>query len=393
MSETTLPLGGGRRLARARIVAVQLGLGCVLGGLAARDASAAAGAALAGAGALLLAGALLRRRGRWAAEALLRRVRRDALRTGVSLPALVAGARPDRPALGLAHRLLPALDVTEVPDRNGPAFGMLADGRGCAAVLELPGGALPSLPVTLLGRWLAEDPARPAGAQLIVEQFALPPWDQLHGYRPTAAYRQLPAHGVPVAVRSYLVLRHEPLDAPEEVRRRGGGTAGAGAALAAAGARLRARLAEHGGTRATAVGAEDLRDLLRQLGDASPEGLALPGCWAGQGATHATLTAEIGSQAQWARLLTGLASCTADRVVTAASVASDGDTLRVRTAVRLVCAVGAHAAAERDRLVASGLVGPPAADQLAGLLATLPVAYPAHSPAEAAGSALLGGRR
>lgn len=386
MSETALS----PRPGRARLVAVQVALGCLIAGVA---AGSAWGYTLAGAGALLLAVALLRRRGQWTAELLLRRLRRDALRTGVTLPALVAGTREDRPELGLVHRLLPALDVLEHDDRNGQPVGVLADGRGCAAVIELPGGALPSLPATLLAQWLAEDPARPAAAQLVVEQFGTPPWDLLYGYRPTVAYRQLPVQGVPAAVRSWLVVRHEPLDAPDTVERRGGGQTGAAAAVAAAAIRLRARLVQYGGTETKVLGAEALRTLLRQIGDSSPEGTELPGCWAGSAATHATLTVETGSQAEWARLMNGLATCATDRVVTAATVALEGDQLRVRTAVRLVSSLSQHSAAERDRLTQAGVVGPPAADQLAGLLATLPVAYPAHSLAEATGSALLGQRR
>uniref|UniRef100_UPI000CD58464 type VII secretion protein EccE n=2 Tax=unclassified Streptomyces TaxID=2593676 RepID=UPI000CD58464 len=335
-------------------------------------------------------------------EPFVRRLRREALRTASPQRATArsgdgrgetgAGeSGPVTPDLGLVHRLLPSLDVIGVPDRNGPELGMIADGRGSAAVLELPGGALPSLPVGLIAAWLREDPARPAAAQLVVEQFGLPPWDLLYRYQPTLAYRQLPVQGVPVAVRSWLVVRHEPLDAPESVSRRGGGVPGAGSALASATARLRARLAAHG-VDATTLGVAELRELLRQTGDVTAGGKALPGCWAGEGATHCTVTADVGSQADWARLLNGLAHSGADRLVTAATVDLDADEPRVRTAVRVVSTVGQHAATERDRLIRGGTVGPPGADQLAGVLATLPVAYPAHALAEATGSALMGQR-
>ncbi|WP_052851272.1 type VII secretion protein EccE [Streptomyces avicenniae] len=384
------------RFTRGRLVALEAGAGSIAAGVAFQSAW---GYALAGAGGLLAAGALVRRHGDWADQQFMDQQRRRAL---------AAASAPERPGgedhLGLAHTLLPALDVTEVPDRNaaagatrptprraqGKGMGVLADGRGHAAVVAFPGGTLPLLPAAEIARWLDHDPARPAAAQLVVEQFGLPPWDFHYRYQPTVAYRQLPTGGRPIAVRSWLVLRYEPFDAPGAAERRGGGAPGARAALAAATARLRARLATLGAP-STPLDAEAVRALLRQIGDASGEGRAIPGSWAGNAATHCTVTAEIHRQADWTRLLTGLAACTADRVVTAATLTREGGELRVRTAVRVVSTVAQHAAAERDRLIQSGLVGPPATDQAAGLLATLPVAYPSRSLVEATGL-FVGGR-
>ncbi|RKN45606.1 type VII secretion protein EccE [Streptomyces hoynatensis] len=385
---------------RGRLLVAETGLGCLAAGTAWQGPG---GWALAGAGAAVTAGALafLDRRlaGRLGPPA-------DPLAPG-ALPgpahspaageageagpgrpvAATEAGRPPGEDLGLVHRLLPALDVTSCPDRNGPEPGVLADGRGYAAVLAFPGGTLPALPVELVADWLAGDPARPAVAQLLVEQFGVPPWDFLHRYQPTVAYRQLPTAGRPVAVRAFLVARYEPFDAPEAAERRGGGAAGARAAVVAATARLRARLAA-GGAPTVTLGAVELRALLREMGDASGEGRALPGSWAGSAATHCSLTAEVRTQADWYRLLGALSSSAADRAIAAATLSLEEGTPRVRAALRLVGAVAQQAAAERDRLLRAGAVGPPAPDQRAALLATLPLAHPVRSVAEAAGFVL-----
>ncbi len=368
------------RFGRGRLVAVETGLGVIAAGVLLRNPW---GYTLAGAGLLFAVGALVRRRGAWADQRVLARLRGRRL-------AVPSAAGPHDPDLGLAHTLLPALDVTEVADRNSHSgsLGVASDGRGHAAVIAFPGGTLPALPADIVSAWLAEDPARPAAAQLIVEQFGVPPWDFHFNFQPSTAYRQLPYRRRPVAVRSWLVVRYEPLPAPEVAARRGGGHAGAHAAVAAATARLRARLAAQGAP-TTPLTADELSDLLRQLGDPEAEGRALPTSWAGQASTHCALTARVTSQNDWHRLLSGLAGCAADRLVAAATLTADGDSanLRVLAAVRLVSTLAQHAAGERERLVAAGVTGPPAADQTAGLLATLPLAYPARPLDEATGFA------
>jgi hypothetical protein len=382
-----------RSFGRARLVALETGLGGIAAGLA---SGRPWGYALAGAGVALAVGALARWRGAWANQRMLDRARRGTLTVAPPLPR--PSPSPSRPGpaepLGMAHRLLPALDVVDFADRNEPrrgrALGVLSDGRGHAAVAAFPGGMLPALPAGIVARWLAEDPARPAAAQLVVEQFALPPWDVRYRFQPTVAYRQLPYGGRPIAVRSWLVVRYEPLDAPEAAAQRGGGEAGARAAVAAAAARLRARLAAQGAS-AVPLSAPEACELLRQLGDADGRGRSLPWIWSGKAATHCTLTARVASQRDWSRLLGGLASCAADRVVTAATLTAEPGAgrpaLRVQAAVRLVSPLAQHVAAERDRMQAAGVTGPPVTDQTAGMLATLPLAYPARSLAEASGFA------
>ncbi|WP_158674606.1 type VII secretion protein EccE [Streptomyces hoynatensis] len=353
------------------------GLGLLLAGLA---AGGPGGCALAAAGALALAAGLLRRRGVHADRRLLEPFPQAATPAGIP--------EPGEDHLGLAHTLLPVLDVTEVADRNLPAdapgLGVLSDGRGCAAVLAFPAGTLPDLPAALLGAWLDTDPARPAAAQLLVEQFGPPPWDLQYGYRPTIAYRALPGGPRPLAVRSWLVLRYEAFGAPEAAERRGGGLAGARAATAAATARIRARLAAAGAP-TTPLGAPELRELLRQVGDPAGEGRSLPDSWAGIDFTHCCLAAPLDSPVEWTRLLHALAGCTAERVVAATTLTREGGALRALTAVRVVGMRAQHAAEERARLLRSGILRETPTDQRAGLLATLPVAHPFRSPAETAG--------
>ncbi|MDT0341292.1 type VII secretion protein EccE [Streptomyces litchfieldiae] len=394
------------RFGRARLVAVEAGLGGVAAGLAVRTAWGGWGYVLVGAGVLLAVGSLVRFRGDWADRRVLARLRRGQL--AVTPP---GSGGPDGD-LGVAQTLLPALSVTEVADRNVPArrghslpdseepagaLGVVSDGRGHAAVAAFPGGVLPALPAEIVARWLAEDPARPAAAQVVVEQFGVPSWDFHHRFRPTVVYRQLPAGDRPVAVRSWLVVRYEPLDAPEATVRRGGGEDGARAAVVAAAARLRALLAAHGAP-TTPLDAAEARQLLRQLGDPQPGGTARSSSWAGAAATHATLTASVTSQSDWHHLLSGMSGCTADRVVAAATLTAgptapgEGPGLCVRAAVRVVSPLAQHATAQRDRLEAAGVAGPPATDQAAGLLATLPLAYPSRSLDEATGFATPGDR-
>ncbi|WP_129837681.1 type VII secretion protein EccE [Streptomyces sp. RFCAC02] len=371
------------RVGRGRLLAVESGAGALIAGVA---LGGGARCALIAAGAVVIVVALLRRGGTFADRLLLDRLGRDAL-----APASGTRRVPEdggEEGLGLAHALIPVLDVTEFADRNlspgAPGLGVLSDGRGCAAVLAFPGGTLPDLPAEQVRAWLAADPARPAAAQLVVEQFGLPPWDLQHGYGPTVAYRQLPGGPRPVAVRAWLVLRYEPFGASEAAERRGGGTAGARAATAAATARLRARLAAAGAP-TTPLGAADLRDLLRQLGDAAGEGRVSPTGWAGVDATHCSMAVRVASRAEWSRLLSGLAGCAAERVVTAATLTADGPRLRVVTAVRVVSMMAQHAVAERERLLRAGVVPDLPTDQRAGLLATLPVAHPFRPLVETTG--------
>src|SRR5690606_15207566 len=122
-------------------------------------------------------------------------------------------------------------------------------------------------------------------------------------------YRQLPMNQRPVAVRSWLVLRFEPWEAPEAATVRGGGSAGCRAAIVAAAARLRARLAA-AGVDTTHLGAEQVRDVVRQVAGGTPN-LPPPdgscadadeGRSAAATGSDTVLTASIGSPEDWERL-------------------------------------------------------------------------------------------
>ncbi|MEE1926739.1 type VII secretion protein EccE [Streptomyces sp. TRM 70351] len=366
---TTAP----RTFGRGRLVAVQTAAAC---GLAAAAFGGPEGWALGATGGATAVLALLRVKGGWADARFLKRLRRDAFAP--------PDARPAAADLGLAAALLPALEVGEVTDRNGPAVGVLCDGRGYAAALALPPGVLPALAAGTLADWLAGDPCRPAAVQLLVEQHGPPAWDFHRRFAPTLGYRQLPVVHRPVAVVSHLVLRYEPWDAPEVAQARGGGATGAHTALAAASARLRARLARLD-VPARPLDAAALRDLLRRTGDPAGDGRALPDSWAGGHATHCALAARVTGPGAWDRLLTALAGSGAERTVAAATVTRGAEHPRVRTAVRLVSTAAQRCAEARDRLLADGTAQPLTDAQRAGVVATLPLAHPARPLAAATG--------
>ncbi|OEU96379.1 type VII secretion protein EccE [Streptomyces oceani] len=363
---------------RGRVIALETAVGCVAAGVA---YAGAGGYLLAAAGAAIGALTLLRWGGRTASGHLVRWLRGQAF---AAVPTGAADAAVDD--FGLAGALLPELEVTEVTNRNGPAVGVLGDGRGFAAVLELPSGFYPDLPAEVLGRWLAEDPARPATAQLLVEQHGLPSWDFHQRFEPTLAYRQLSTYAPPLAVRTWLVVRYEPWEAPEAAASRGGGAAGARAAVVAATARLQARLRSLGVT-SQPLGGDRVRTLLKQLGSPNGTGRALADSWAEDTATHCLLTADIGSTEDWRGLMGRAASCGVDRLVMGATFSREDGELEMRCAVRLVSSLGQRAAVARDHISGEGSARPMTGSQEAGLLATLPVSYPSRSLVAATGFA------
>lgn len=384
---TAVPLPGRRtaRWGRGRIVALEAAAGCAAAGVA---FGGTGGYALTGVGAASAALALLRWRGRTASGHLVRRLRRGAFSAGVRTPP--GGQAREAAELGLAGGLFPALEVTEYEDRNGPGahIGVLCDGRGFAAVLELPPGAYPELPVGALAEWLDADPARPAAAQLLIEQHGLPPWDFHQRFSPTLAYRQLPAARRPVALRSWLVLRYEPWEAPEAAAARGGGAQGARAAVVAATARLRARLAVLR-VATTALDGDGVRGLLLHLGDQEAGGRETADAWEGTSATHCLLGAALTGPGDWRDLVGAVSVSGTDRAVVGATVTREpgAGEAEVRCAVRLVSSLSQHVTAERERLLAGPATHALTGRQTAGLVATLPLAHPARSLVEATGFA------
>jgi len=169
-----------------------------------------------GGGAAVVAFTLLRWRGEWLYRWLGWRVgfaarsRRGSARSGATNPALP----------GLSD-LLPELEVSTVAGRRGQQIGMVRDGRGWAAVIEIstgdelfPANRPPAmLPVSRLAELLSVDDVRLAGVQLLVH--AVPP----------------PGHGstgpadrpVPAAQGMWVVLRLDPMVAPGALISRTGG--------------------------------------------------------------------------------------------------------------------------------------------------------------------------
>ncbi|ORT60541.1 type VII secretion protein EccE [Streptomyces sp. CB03238] len=361
---------------RGRLVAAEAGLGCVAAGIA---VTGLAGYALAAAGTALLTLTVLRIRGRRASGHLLRLLQRDAFATPP--PAVPPRTMPR----GLARTLFPALEVTDASDRNGATVGVIHDGRGYAAVLEVPtttGAA--RISVNGLIQWLGRDPARPAAVQVVVEQFAPPGIGHLRHFAPARSYRSMPQTDHPVAARAWLVLRHEPLQAPEVAEARGGAAAGARAGVVAATARLRAALRSDGLTTEPLDAARTAR-LLDDLGDPSGTGRLHADHWSGTEATHSCLTAHLATQADWGRLLRALAPAEAARVVTALTLSNDGPDTAVRTIVRLVSPRADIAWREHQRLVSQGALHPLTGQQHAGLVATLPLAHPPRSLVDVTG--------
>lgn len=392
MSVAQPPTAGRRYLSRARIVALQAAVGLLAVGAA---MGPVAFAALGATGVAVLLLALVPVGGRTATGHLVRRLRQGALDPAAPSPS------PARQQYGLAGALFPALGVVGCGDRNGRRTGVVGDGRGYAVVLELPAGAYPELPVGLVAELLDDDAARPATVQLLLEQHGLPPWD-FHGrFEPTLAYRQLPVPARPVAIRSWLVLRYEPWEAPEVAEARGGGAEGARAALVAAAARVSARLGSLG-VSAVPLDAEAATQLLRQLGDEDPNGQAEERSWAGGSATHCLLGVDLREPDDWWRLLAAVSDAAVDRVVLGVTFGRAARTdrqegppsgLEVRCAARLVSTYAQRAAQERDRLAAGDRARPLDGLQAAGLAATLPLAHPATSLVAATGFAVGAGER
>lgn len=311
-------------------------------------------------GAAGAAAALLRWRGRWATTHLAAAMRR----TPKAGPAN-AGRLGD---LGLVERLVPGLSVTEHRDRNDIPLGIIRDGYGFATVLELHAGALDIADLTA---WLTGDRTRPAGLQLLTEQYFPPA-------QPTPAaqsYRQLPSHGRPVAARGWLVVRHEPLWTPAEIDARGGGVAGANAAATSATLRLADHLARHG-IPATPLPAAAVRGLLRDLGETG-DATALRGAWVGPDVVHCSLSASPTTQAEWDALTATLRHTGAPRVITA-HVANRTTTVRLVGPADQVW----HA---RTTILKSGLVRSMFDGQSEGMVATLPLGRPTRRRADVLG--------
>lgn len=312
--------------------------------------------ALAG---LTLVGAFLFWQGKWATEHLAFRLRAPA-----------PGPPPPStgPGFGVIREVLPDLHVVEVTGRGVAPLGVIGDGQGFAAVLELEIAGNLRLDVATLAAQVAADPAELAGFQVLIEQFPLPPLDVTERFGPTMVYRRLPTSAVPVLRRVWLVLRHEPLWAPEATERRGGGAAGARTALVAAAARLRVHLMDNG-FQVHLLGLAAATELLGAVGDSSHHGRFHPDAWLTQAGAHCCLAVT----GDWSKLLMTAASIGADRCVVSVTVELDGHSAQTRSVLRLFATDHGAAANARAALIATGLVEPLTDNQAAGVVATLPL--------------------
>jgi hypothetical protein len=247
---------------------------------------------------------------------------------------------------------VPEVQVVDVPTRDGE-LGVAGDGQGFVVVLDA--GVPPPWPLADVLDLLA-DPARPAVAQVLVEQRGPVAVDPRFG--PARTYRSLPVQGAPLWSRVLLVIRHEPAWAPETVESRGGGATGARNALAAVAARAVARAARAGVALRT-TGADELVALLRELGPA-PE--LEPGL-------DVVLGVPLSSDDAPGAVLRALAGLDVARSVLSVSVSALDHT--VRALVRITDPRPGATAEAAERLVAEGL-----ATALPGTAPAVPATLP-----------------
>ena len=154
---------------------------------------------------------------RWRGQWLYQRVGR---RLGFAVRRRTARRSAAQALPGLSD-LLPELDVSTVAGRRGQQIGLVRDGRGWAVLVEVSAGddvfpargAPTTLPVSRLAELLSIDDIRLAGVQLVVH--AVPP--------PPEAWVGPAARPLPAAQGIWVVLRLDPMVAPEALISRGGG--------------------------------------------------------------------------------------------------------------------------------------------------------------------------
>ncbi|MGQ0774722.1 MAG: type VII secretion protein EccE [Pseudonocardiales bacterium] len=349
------------RFGRARFVAAEVGVGGLVSGFLIGGAFAPVLVTI-GAAALLLGFA--RWDGAWLTDHLTAMLRRSGA-SGDRL--MVGGSKAAVGECGALTHVIPGLHVVQRVTRNGPALGIAGDGQGFAAVVELRESGALRVDLAQLASHVADDPAELAGVQVLVEQFAA-----------------LPTTGRPLARRTFVVLRHEPMWAPEAVQRRGGGADGARAALVAAVARLRLRLSDAGvGT--TTLGRDEFLALLRTLGDPSPTAELSRDAWVTPAGAHCCLAASVSSSEDWSRLLHAAGAGPADRSVVSVAVDLDGRVTQTRSAVRVVATDHRRAAEARSLLLDTGLTVALSLEQATGVVATLPLGGGARPLASAIG--------
>ena len=361
-----------RRPRRATVVFVEAVLAVAAAAVAVQSVS---GYVVAGAALVIGVAGLVRRRGRGLVDVLRDRFRDPVL-------ARQPAAAPTGPDAGIAGSLLPGLHLAEVATRSGPGIAVVGDGQGFAVLLVAEVGSAHRWTFGELVRVLTDDPARPAAAQLLVEQCG--PGRDDPDFAPSRTYRALPVAGIPLWNRVLLVIRHEPTWAPEPVATRGGGAIGARNALVAVAARVVAAAAREG-TRLRPAGLDEAAALLRELGDPAPAAEVGPEAIITQHGCHRTLSVPLQGEDALGEALRAAAELDVDRSVL--SLTANAIDHSACAAVRLVAAEGERPAADRlaaaaDRLTSDGIATPLPDAQDAGMIATLPLGGGARSLAD-----------
>jgi hypothetical protein len=138
-----------------------------------------------------------------------------------------------------SERLLADLRVVAATSRSTGEVGVLADGQGFVAGLEVDLARGAVLDLGALCGMVGTDASRPSAVQLRLTTYAPPA-------PPSGAFRNARDLSTAVNRRLHLLLRLEPARAGDVVARHGGGAQGSRAALVAAVDRLAARLRRAG---------------------------------------------------------------------------------------------------------------------------------------------------
>lgn len=204
------PTGGLARRTRALIVTAEAVLAAVVGGVAVRGAVG------------------------WTVVGL-------AVVVGVAVAVLAR--RPVGSAAGDSGtgegQLVERLRVLGVPSRSSGSVGVVADGQGFAAGLELDISKGAVLDLATLCGVVAADPSRPSAVQVRLTNYCPPTAG-------SGVLRRPRGPSVAVHRRLHVLLRLEPAWTSDVVARHGGGAHGSRAALVAAVDRLAARLRRSG---------------------------------------------------------------------------------------------------------------------------------------------------
>ena len=288
-------------------------------------------------------------------------------------------AEPAAPDLGVARRLLPGLHVAEVTTRDGRPLGVVGDGQGFAVVLNATVAAPRTWGLADAVTLLAEDPARPAAVQLLVEQRRGSAAVADPGFGPSRTYRDLPVGGIPLWNRVLLVIRHEPAWAPETVAARGGGAIGARNALAAVAGRTVAAAAR-AGVLLRPAGPAEVCALLRDMGDPGPGFTSYEEAWTTPTACHGVVSVAVEDAKAIDRLLHYAAWLDVDRSVL--SVTANAIDHSLSAALRVVAPDVDRVVAATESLARDGHATRLPHLQDVGVVATLPLGGGARSLAD-----------